>query len=105
MKKFLSIIALMLALLMVAAPMVAAEEADAAPVEGEEEVASTWTAPEGIKIYYAENVEGKTPLLDGTISEGEYGKAYRITDPVVVNNYGANHQDLTAEPVVDPRSF
>ncbi len=103
MKKFLSIIALMLALLMVAAPMVAAEEADAAPVEGEEaETASAWTAPTGIKIYYAENVEGKAPLLDGTISEGEYGKAYRITDPVPVNNYGANHQDLTAEPVADP---
>jgi len=93
----------MLALLMVAAPMVAAEEADAAPVEGEEaETASAWTAPTGIKIYYAENVEGKAPLLDGTISEGEYGKAYRITDPVPVNNYGANHQDLTAEPIADP---
>ena len=102
MKKFLSIIALMLALLMVAAPMVAAEEADAAPVEGEEEVASTWTAPEGIKIYYAENVEGKTPLLDGTISEGEYGKAYRLENPIPVNNYGSNHQDLEAEPVADP---
>ena len=97
MKKFLSIIALMLALMLVAVPMVAAEEADAAEVEE----TSGWGAPAGIKIYYAENVEGKTPLLDGTISEGEYGKAYRLT-PIPVNNYGANHQDLTAEPIADP---
>ena len=95
MKKFLSIIALMLALVLVAVPMVAAEEADAA--EAEETVA--WVAPEGIKIYYAENVEGKTPLLDGTISEGEYGKAYRLDDPIAVNNWGATRQE---DPVVDP---
>ena len=99
MKKFLSIIALMLVLALVAVPMVYADEADAAVAEdGAEEVAA-WTAPEGIKIYYAENVEGKTPLLDGTISEGEYGKAYRLENPIPVNNYGANHQE---EPVADP---
>ncbi len=102
MKKFLSIIALMLVLALVAVPMVSAEEADAAPTEDGEEEATAWVAPVGIKTYYAENVEGKAPLLDGTISEGEYGKAYRIETPVVVNNYGSNHQDLTAEPVVDP---
>ena len=92
MKKFLSIIALMLALVLVAVPMVAAEEADAAE-------ASAWVAPAGIKTYYAENVEGKTPLLDGVISEGEYGKAYRLDNPIAVNNWGATRQE---EPVADP---
>ena len=94
MKKFLSVIALMLALVLVAVPMVAAEEADAADTEE----TAAWVAPVGIKTYYAENVEGKTPLLDGTISEGEYGKAYRLT-PIAVTDYGAKHQE---EPVADP---
>ena len=95
MKKFLSIIALMLALALVAIPMVGAEEADAAEAEG----SSAWVAPAGIKTYYAENVEGKTPLLDGVISEGEYGKAYRLDNPIAVNNWGATRQE---EPVADP---
>ena len=100
MKKFLSIVALMLALLLVAVPMVSAEEVDAAaPAEDGAEPTSAWVAPEGIKVYYAENVEGKTPLLDGTISEGEYGKAYRLENPVPTTNYGSNHQE---EPVADP---
>ena len=100
MKKFLSIIALVLALALVAIPMVSAEEADAAaPAEDGAEATSAWVAPKGIKIYYAENVEGKTPLLDGTISEGEYGKAYRIDNPIPVADYGAKHQE---EPVADP---
>ena len=72
--------------------MVAAEEADAAE-------ASAWVAPAGIKTYYAENVEGKAPLLDGVISEGEYGKAYRLDNPIAVNNWGSTHQE---DPVADP---
>ena len=100
MKKFLSIIALMLAFMLVAVPMVAADELDgAAPAEDVAEDVAAWVAPVGIKTYYAENVEGKTPLLDGTISEGEYGKAYRLENPIPVSNYGANHQE---EPVADP---
>lgn len=94
MKKFLSIVALMLALLMVLAmTTVAAEE----PVATEE--ASAWVAPVGIKTYYAENVEGKAPMLDGTISEGEYGKAYRLENPIPAASYGNSFQE---EPVYDP---
>ena len=99
MKKFLSIIALMLALLLVAVP-VAAEEADvAADAEaGAEEGTAAWVAPTGIKTYYAHNVEGNAPLLDGFISEGEYGPAYRLT-PLAVTDYGSMHQE---DPVADP---
>ena len=86
MKKLLSILSLIIAILMVATTAVAAEDvllsapADGAVEEGAEE-ATAWVAPEGITTYYATNVTGKTPLLDGTISEGEYGQAIRITDP------------------------
>ena len=86
MKKLLSILSLIIAILMVATTAVAAEDvllsapADGAVEEGAEDVAA-WVAPEGITTYYATNVSGKTPLLDGEISEGEYGPAIRITDP------------------------
>ena len=105
MKKFLSIIALMLALLMVTAPMIAAEEAEVllGAVDGaaEEVVEETpaWVAPAGIKTYYATDVSGNAPLLDGYITEGEYGKAYRLENPIPVNNSGATHQE---DPVADP---
>ena len=97
MKKFLSILSLIIAILMIATTVVAAEDvlltapADGATEEGAEE-ATPWTAPEGITTYYATNVTGKAPLLDGTISEGEYGPAIRITDPKAcsVEDWGAS---------------
>ena len=97
MKKFLSILSLIIAILMIATTVVAAEDvlltapADGATEEGAEE-ATPWVAPEGITTYYATNVEGKAPLLDGTISEGEYGTAIRITDPKAcsVEDWGAS---------------
>ena len=81
MKKFLTILSLALAVIMIAAPIASAEDVLlAAPADGAD-VGAAWVAPEGITTYYATNVTGKTPLLDGTISEGEYGAAIRITDP------------------------
>lgn len=40
-----------------------------------------WVAPEGIYTYYAINVSGKTPTIDGIINEDEYGKATRVEEP------------------------
>ena len=40
-----------------------------------------WVAPEGITTYYAKNVSGKTPVIDGIIHEGEYGDAVRVEEP------------------------
>ena len=40
-----------------------------------------WVAPEGIYTYYATNVSGKTPTIDGIINEDEYGKATRVEEP------------------------
>ena len=86
MKKFLSMVSLVLVTLMLlATPAVAAE--------------SGWTPPEGIKIYYAENVTGKSPSIDGTIEEGEYGKSYRIDTPVPVSGWSTKFQET---PPVDP---
>ena len=84
MKKFLSILSLVIAILMIAVPVASAEDVLlAAPAEDgavAEDVAA-WVAPAGITTYYATDVSGNAPLLDGTISEGEYGPAIRITDP------------------------
>lgn len=94
MKKFLSIVSIMLAALMLLAmPAAAADVLLSAPAD------SAWTIPEGIKTYYAENVTNKIPSIDGVIEEGEYGQAYRIDTPVAVNNYGSSHQE---EAPADP---
>ena len=85
MKKLLSIISLLLVAMMIVVP-VSAEESE------------EWKIPEGIKIYYAENVTGKTPVIDGTIAEGEYGQAYRCSEPIPVDSSLYRQE----EPVYDP---
>ena len=71
MKKFISIVSLLLvAMMIVAMPMVSAEEEK--PFE----------LPEGMQKYYANDVSAKRPNIDGTIDEGEYGElTVRITEP------------------------
>ena len=94
MKKFLSIVAVLLAMLMMlAVPATAAEVLLSASAN------SSWVAPEGIKTYYAENVTGKAPSVDGTIEEGEYGKAYRVETPVPVTAWSTKFQE---EAPADP---
>ena len=83
MKKFLAAISLMLvALMVIAIPAVSAAD-------------ETLDKPDGIKIWYATNVSGKTPLIDGTISNGEYGPAYRIDSPRAMKNsdYGSTWEE------------
>ncbi len=75
MKKFLSMISLMLvALMVIAVPAVSAEEA----IE--------WEKPEDINVHYATNVSGTAPIIDGTINEGEYGAPIRIEAPRATSN-------------------
>ncbi len=64
MKKFLSIVSLMLVVLMLASvPSFAAEDAN------------EFVAPNGIPVYYANDISSLTPpIIDGEIKEGEYGK-------------------------------
>ena len=74
MKKFLAVVSLMLvALMVIAIPAVSAAE-------------ETLDKPEGITIYYATDVSDNTPSIDGTISDGEYGPAYRIEAPKALKN-------------------
>ena len=99
MKKFLTVISLMLVALMVSAiPAVAAEEAYA-----------TLDKPEGINIYYATNVSGNTPMIDGMIGEGEYGDPIVVTEPFVASNSnwgsGAPRDGETTYPELASGSF
>ena len=74
MKKFLAVISLMLvALMVIAIPAVSAAD-------------ETIDKPDGIAIHYAADVSGNEPSIDGTISDGEYGDAIRITTPKALKN-------------------
>ena len=73
MKKIVSIILLTLILLAAFSASVVA----ATPMENGKE----WVEPEGLKKYYATNVSGKAPVIDGVINEGEYGEGPRIEEP------------------------
>ncbi len=73
MKKFLSIISLMLAMLLMLAVPAFAEE-----TEAEE----PFELPEGIRKIYANDITGTIPVIDGVINENEYGKiSIRVEDP------------------------
>ena len=79
MKKFLSFISLLLVAMMIAVPVVSAEE----NVVDE----SSFNLPAGINKYYANDVSGKTPVIDGIIEDGEYGKlTVRIDNPTAMKN-------------------
>ena len=83
MKKFLSLVSLLLvAMMILAMPTVSAEETQSA--ENAE-----FTLPAGINKYYANDVSEKTPIIDGVIEEGEYGKlTVRIDNPSAMKNDG-----------------
>ena len=84
MKKFLAVIALVLVALMIATPVVGAEEI-------EDVYTGTMTLP-NTTIRYATNVSGNAPVIDGEISDGEYGPAIRIETPRATKNedYGVS---------------
>ena len=74
MKKFLAVVSLMLvALMVIAIPAVSAAD-------------ETMDKPEGINIFYATDVSGNEPSIDGTISEGEYGEGTRLTTYKALKN-------------------
>ena len=74
MKKFLSIISLLLVAMMLAMPVVSAEEVS--------EEATEFVLPEGVRKYYANNITGSIPTIDGVIGENEYGKlTVRVDNP------------------------
>ena len=76
MKKFLSIVSLLLVAMMVFAVPTFAEEADGVTAA---------TLPAGIKKYYANNITGSVPTIDGVIGENEYGKlTVRVTEPAAM---------------------
>ncbi len=79
MKKFLSLVSILLVVLMAfAAFPVYAEEAEAtdeAPFE----------LPKNIRKYYANNITGSVPTIDGVIGENEYGKVtVRVDNPTAM---------------------
>ena len=63
MKKFLSVTSLLLVAVMLLGIIPASAE-----------VSNPWDIPEGVQVYYANNLSGKTaPIIDGEISDDEYG--------------------------------
>ena len=90
MKKFLSVVSLLLvAMMILAMPTVSAAEDD------------SFVVPEGINVYYANDVSENAPSVDGTIEEGEYGKlSVKIDAPVAMKNsdWGSSFE---TEPVDD----
>ena len=74
MKKFLSIVSLLLVAMMIFAMPTFAEEAETED--------APFVLPNGIKKHYANDITGKIPTIDGTIAEGEYGElTIRVTEP------------------------
>ncbi len=77
MKKFLSIVSLLLVAMMIFAMPIFAEDADSDPV----------VLPAGIQKYYANDITGKIPTIDGVIGENEYGElTVRVTDPAAMES-------------------
>ena len=87
MKKFISIISLLLvAMMILAMPTVAAEETE------------KFEIPKDMQIYYANDVSAKAPSIDGTIEEGEYGKlTVRVTDPTPFVDAGGDYLENPLE--------
>ena len=81
MKKFISIISLLLvAMMILAMPTVAAEETE------------KFEIPKDMQVYYANDVSAKAPSIDGTIEEGEYGNlTVRVTDPTPFVDAGGDY--------------
>lgn len=87
MKKLISIVSLLLvATMILAVPAMAAEENEGFKI------------PDGMTTYYANDVSGKTPNIDGTIDEGEYGKlTVRVTDPTPFVDAGGDYLENPKE--------
>ena len=89
MKKFLSIISLLLVAMMIFAMPTFADEA---------EETKPFELPKGMQKYYANDVTGKTPNIDGTIADGEYGElTVRVTDPTPFVDAGGDYMENPKE--------
>ena len=89
MKKFISIISLLLVTAMIFAVPVFADEA---------EESKPFEPPKGMTTYYANNVSGNTPNIDGVIGEGEYGElTVRVTDPTPFVDAGGDYMENPKE--------
>ncbi len=83
MKKFLSIVSLLLVAMMILAMPVFAEET---------EEDKPFELPKGMEKYYANDVSAKRPNIDGVIGEGEYGElTVRVTDPTPFVDAGGDY--------------
>ncbi len=89
MKKFLSLVSILLVILMAFASFpVFAEEV--------EEENKPFELPKNVKKYYANNISGTTPNIDGVIDENEYGeRTVRIDNPSAM---AGNERVFMTEP-------
>ena len=89
MKKFLSLVSILLVILMAFASFpVFAEEV--------EEENKSFELPKNVKKYYANNISGTTPNIDGVIDENEYGeRTVRIDNPSAM---AGNERVFMTEP-------
>ena len=80
MKKFLTLTSLLLAAVLLLGMIPASAE-----------VANAWEVPEGVEVYYANDISDKAaPTLDGEISDGEYGDVTVTMMPADRLTRGAN---------------
>ena len=87
MKKFISIISLLLVAVMIFSMPIMAEEAEEA-----------FKLPHGMTTYYANNVSASRPNIDGVIGENEYGKVtVRVTDPTPFVDAGGDYMENPKE--------
>ena len=90
MKKFLSVVSLLLvAMMMLAMPTVSAAEDN------------TWVKPDGVNVWYANDVSENAPSVDGIIDEGEYGKlTVHMTEAKPTKLWGSRWQTEDADPTL-----
>ena len=90
MKKFLSVVSLLIvAMMILSMPAVSAAENNA------------WTKPEGVNVHYANDVSENAPSVDGIINEGEYGKVTaHIEEARPTKLWGSQWQTDPADPTL-----
>ena len=89
MKKFLSVVSLLLvAMMILAMPTVSAAEDN------------SWVKPEGVNVWYANDVSENTPSVDGVIDEGEYGKLSAKITPKAALLWGTKWATDPVDPTL-----
>ena len=95
MKKFLSLVSLLIvAMMILAMPTVSAAENNA------------WTKPEGVNVHYANDVSGNAPSVDGFINPGEYGaNVVKIEEARATQLWGSQWQTDPVDPTLCSESM